>query len=432
MVTAVSPKNAKRFLDLCQEYNVEAVVLGTFNDSHKLTVKYQGQVVASLDYSFLQDGLPQRVMAAKWTPDPVEERIPDPPTSQVEWVNRIKAVLAHGDVCSKEPIVRQYDHGVQGGNIVPPFGGVHQDGPNDALVIRPVLGKPYGVVQSHGMNPGLVRLNPYEGTIWAIAEAAANYVSAGGDIAEATGVGNYVWPSPDERMMGSLDLAVDAATDMMHVLDLPVISGKDSLSSTYRGADGLVIQIPPVYAMSIFGRIPDVTKTMTTNFKSTGSTLVLVGLPSNHLGGSTYYDTLGASSAHVPHVDTKSLPQVLNGVHKAITSGTVLSCHDVSEGGLVTAIAEMCFGGDLGAELIAKKVGDLESYLFSETAGCLVLELSESEEWKILLKGLPYQVIGKTTNSKMLTVVNTDTLFCVSIDELKDAWQAPMKEVFHR
>ncbi len=221
MVAAISPDNIEAFLETCRKYNVEATVLGIFDGSHTLTVNYGEQTVAELDYDFLTNGLPQRTMHAHWEREEVAEVQPELPTSPEEWITRLKGVLCHGNVCSKEPIVRQYDHGVQGGNVVSPYGGVKQDGPNDALVIRPMLGKPYGVVQSHGMNPILVRHDPYQGTVWAIAEAAANYVAVGGNIAEAAAVGNYIWPFPDEEAMGSLDLSVDAAVDMMHALNCP-------------------------------------------------------------------------------------------------------------------------------------------------------------------------------------------------------------------
>jgi len=443
MVAAVAPDNIEGFLAVCRKYNVESTVLGEFDGSQTLTVNYGEQNVAELDYEFLSDGLPQRVMQAHWERETVAEIIPACPQNQQEWIDRFKAVLSHGNVCSKEPIVRQYDHGVQGGNVVSPFGGVNQDGPNDALVIRPMLDKPYGVVQSHGMNPILVRLDPYEGTVWAIAEAAANYVSAGGDISEAAAVGNYIWPFPDVESMGSLDRSVDAAVDMMHTLKLPVISGKDSLSSTYRGKDGQVIKIPPVYTMSIFGRIPDVEKTMTSDIKDPGnSRLYLIGKMSPGMGGSTYYDVLDGSSGNVPTVDVDALPITLRAVQTLIAEGQVLACHDVSEGGVATTVAEMCFGGQAGAKLLLPNVANQDSFLFSETAGCLVVEVPDSVNIYALMfrdgmEGLEIQSLGSTTDDMLLTAQQYSdsqgymTLFNAEVSDLKQAWQAPMKRIFH-
>lgn len=434
MVAAISPDNIEEFLAVSRKYNVESTVLGVFDGSHTLTVNYGEQNVAELDYEFLSDGLPQRVMQAHWERVDVPEVTPDIPQNEQEWVDRVKAVLSHGNVCSKEPIVRQYDHGVQGGNVVSPFGGVKQDGPNDALVVRPILDKPYGVVQSHGMNPILNRLDPFEGTVWAIAEAAANYVSAGGNIDEAAAVGNYIWPFPDEEAMGSLDRSVDAAVEMMHRLKLPVISGKDSLSSTYRGKDGQVIKIPPVYTMSIFGRIPDVEKTMTSDIKRAGSTLVLVGNLGKGMAGSAYYDVVGGSSNNIPLVDKETLPAVLGSVHQAIVGGKVLACHDVSEGGVISAVAEMCFGGNVGVELEPSNVSasQMDKFLFNETAGCFVVEVESDEVAHELFGNVPYQKLGQTTANRAIEVHEQNgVVFSVATDELKGAWQAPMKGIFH-
>lgn len=432
MVAAVSPDNIEAFEAICQKFNVEATVIGEFDGSHTLTVNHGGQNLVELDYKFLKNGMPERVMYAAWQPEQTPEVKPDTPTNSTEWVERFKAVLAHGNVCSKEPIVRQYDHGVQGGNVVAPYGGIDESGPNDALVIRPMLDKPYGIVQSHGMNPILNRMDPYEGTKWAIAEAAANYVAVGGDITQACAVGNYVWPFPDEEAMGSLDRSVDAAVDMMDILGVPVISGKDSLSSTYRG-NGEVIKIPPVYTMSIFGRIPDVEKTATSDIKKPAlSTLYLVGKQSDGMGGSTYYDVTKGQSGNLPEIDVATLPQTLGSVHKAIEAGLVLACHDVSEGGLITTIAEMCFGGDCGVSIELPQSVDAEAFLFNETAGSFVVELPYDLDVKDVFQEVPVVKLGDTTPHNIVSVSQKSAdLFAANTDELKKAWQAPMKEAFH-
>jgi phosphoribosylformylglycinamidine synthase len=433
MVAAIPPDKIKDFLAVCATYNVEATVIGTFDGSHTLTVTYGDQTAAELSYDFLENGLPQRTMQAHYEREAVLETRPSTPATEHEWVDRLQAVLAHGNVCSKEPIVRQYDHGVRGGNVVSPFGGKEQDGPNDAVVLRLIPGKPYGMVQSHGMNPILNRLDPYEGTIWAITEAAANYVAVGGNISEAAAVGNYIWPYPDIESMGTLDRSVDAATHMMDVLGVPVISGKDSLSSTYRGADGEVIKIPPVYCASLFGRIPDIEKTTTSDLKRPGtSKLILVGTLSDGLGGSTYYDVAAGSSNDIAMVDLETMPEVLSRIHEQIVAGRILACHDVSEGGLISTVSEMCFGGGCGADIRVPKERDAEAFLFSETAGCLVVEVGNDENLGTLFSGLPRIELGRTTERRDVNVNQGDkTLFTVPMPDLKAAWQQPMKEVFH-
>lgn len=433
MVLAVPPEKAEALAAICAKYNVEQAVLGEFDGSHTLTVNYGHQTVAELDYEFLKNGLPDRVMKADWQPELLEEKRPTQPAGSQEWISRLSDVLSHGNVCSKQSIVQQYDHGVQGGNVVGPFGGVTEEGPNDALVVRPILDKPYGVVQSHGMNPILNRYDPYEGSKWAIAEAMANYVAVGGNPKEAALVNNFIWPFPDEQEMGSLDKSVDAITDMMDALEIPVISGKDSLSSTYRGKDGEVIKIPPVLCMSAFGRIPDVEKTMTAEIKKPGSTLVLVGTPAQGMAGSTYYDVAGGQSSKVPAIDIEMLPQTLEAVHAAIASGQVLACHDVSEGGLVSTVTEMTIGGSCGATVNIPAAADEEHFLFNETAGCFVVEVESKAQAHELFGKVDYQVIGTTHETALLSVASDASqkiIFTTDVEALKNAWQRPTRELF--
>lgn len=434
MVAAIAPDHIEEFIKICGKYNVEATVLGEFDGNNNLTVNYGGQNIVDLDYDFLKNGFSGRIMHGSYEPTIVEEKTPNPPKNQSEWIERLGAVLSHGNVCSKEEIFRQYDHGVQGGNIVPPYGGADQSSPNDALVIRPILDKQWGIVQSHGMNPVLNTLDPYEGTVWAIADAAAKFVSVGGNLDEAAAVGNYVWPFPDKKALGSLDRSVDAACDMMDVLELPVISGKDSLSSTYRGKDGTVIEIPPVYTMSIFGRIPDVEKTITSEIKKAGSSsLYLIGLTSDGMGGSVYYDTLEGSTSKFPKVNTKVLPKTLNEMQKAIQSGKILASHAISEGGLIATIAEMSFGSNSGAHIVVPDNEDPEKFLFGATAGCFVVEISEDERIYEIFGNIPIQAVGITSETNKLEVwkgrnTSQQYLFGTLMTELKKVWQAPLKE----
>ena len=430
MVLAINPKKIKTFLAICRKYNVEATILGRFDGSHKLTVTYGNQTVAALGYDFLTKGLPQRIMTAHWEKPESDESLPEMPK---DWTTTLKGILSHGNVASKEPIVRQYDHGVQGTSALPPFTGVNFDGPNDAVVLTPILSKPYGMVQSHGMNPILNRIDPYWGSVWAVAEAMSNYVAVGGDPDQAVLINNYIWPFPDEESMGSLDRSVDAVVDCMNALHRPVVSGKDSLSSTYRGKDGQVIKIPPVLCISVFGRIPNVRKTVTSDIKKAGSRLYLVGALNANMGGSTYLEINGLVGDAVPQVDLAILPKVLKRLHRAIKSGAVLACHDVSEGGVISAVAEMAFGGDCGVQLkLESQMTRPDLFLFNETAGTFVVEVANAAMARWVFKDLPYLALGKTTQAPYLQVnLGTHRLFKASIAELKQAWQAPLRRLFH-
>lgn len=441
MVLAVAPENEARVHEICRAFNVESVTLGEFTDDDKLTVTYYGETACDLSMDFLHRGLPQRVMEATWS----EPELPDcdvPMPS--DWIETYCRVMAHPNVCSKEPIVRLYDHGVQGMNALSPYGGLFYDGPNDATILTPILGEPYGLVISHGLNPILNRIDPYWGSMWAIVEALSNYVAVGGNYHQSALIDNFIWPFPDPESLGALDQSVEACLEAMRVFKRPFVSGKDSLSSTYRYKDGTVLRIPPVLCVSAFGRIPDVRRTVSADFKKSGSQIVLLGgLQPTAMGGSVYFDLHAELGAWIPKVKLEVLPGIFEKLHQAIRSGLVLSCHDISEGGLAASLAEMCIGGDKGAWVDLSSVGrHRPDYIFfNETAGCFLLEVENDSMFRLsnIFTDLPWRIIGETSKEGFLfdrepkrikVLWDGGTLVSVETDRLKAAWQKPMKEIF--
>lgn len=429
MVAAVAPQDLGRLMEICREMNVEATVIARFTNTKRLVVSYDEQIVCDLGMDFLHHGLPRRLMQASWSPPDSGDTITAPPAN---WEETYCQVMSNLDVCSKEPIVRMYDHGVQGTSGLPPFTGVTQDGPNDAVVLTPLAGRPEALVISHGMNPALNLIDPYQGSLWAAAEAVANAVAVGGNPREMVLIDNFIWPFPDEESLGALDLAVDACVDFVRATGMPFISGKDSLSSTYRGKDGKVIKIPPVLCVSTFGRLPDVNRTISADLKGSGNLLVLVGAREiNQMAGSVYCNLHGQTGTNLPRIDLSILPGVLEAVHLAISGGQLLACHDISEGGLAAALAEMCFGGGLGARITIPPGDRPDFFMFNETAGCFLMELTANTNAYQLFAGLPYQVLGHTIAEPLIEARHVgDTLFCLNLALLKEAWQRPMKEVF--
>ena len=227
MVLAVAPEHVEPLLKICAAYNVEATVLAEFTGDGQLTVTYDGETVCALSMDFLHHGLPSRCMKATWRkPLGVEDNqdILTRERNEQDWETLYQQVMSHWDVCSKEPIVRVYDHGVQGSCALPPFGGVRYDGPNDAVVLTPLLGEPCGMVIGHGLNPVLNNIDPYAGCLWAAAEAVSNAVAVGADPRELCLIDNFIWPFPDEESLGALDLAVDACVDFVKATGMPFIS----------------------------------------------------------------------------------------------------------------------------------------------------------------------------------------------------------------
>ncbi|MCL4361772.1 phosphoribosylformylglycinamidine synthase subunit PurL [Candidatus Dependentiae bacterium] len=437
MICAIAPEHAQQFKNICADCNVEATQIGYFSNNKKLVVTYDENILCDLEMEFLHNGMPEQILIANYVQKNFKEiaDIPVPhPTGCQNWLEIYCKVLSHWNICSKEPIIRQYDHTVQGTNALPPFGGVEQHGPNDAAILTPILGKPYGVVISHGMNPVLNRIDPYYGSWWAITEALSNLVAVGGDISQTYLIDNFIWPCPDEYYLGQLDASLDACVDAMKTFKIPFISGKDSLSSTYQYPTGEKLQIPPVLCISAFGKIPDVQKTVSADFKKEDSLIVLIGeLDFNALGGSTYLNIVQKESYEnykIPHVKCEQLPTIFSTVHSLINQGIIKACHDISEGGIAVAIAEMCFGGQLGAQIELQDQRP-DFFLFNETAGCFLIEIDPINMSNELFEKVPHYILGKTTQEKNITVYQNDKLlFEASLEYLQNAWQRPMKEIF--
>ncbi len=430
MVIAIAKKNIKKFLEICKKYNVEAAILGNFTGTKKLEVFYGKKQIANLSMEFLHNGLPQRLMIGRKSKLEISKKEPKLPRKESDWIEIYKKVLSHGNINSKEPIVRMYDHSVQGTNDLQPYSGEKLDSPNDSVVLRPILDKKYGMILSHGINPILNRINPYDGSIWAGVEALSNYVSVGGDIEEASLINNYIWPFPDEESLYSLDKSVDAVVDLMKNFKIPVISGKDSLSSTYRKGD-TVIKIPPVLCISVFGRISDTTKTISSDLKKNNSVIVLVGsLDTNSMGGSVYFDVNNLLGERVPRIDLIEFSKIAKVISKGILDGKILSCHDISEGGILTSVFEMCIGGDMGVNLKLPKNKREDYFIFNETAGAFLVEVENREIAKKLFKNVKYLILGETKKEKNIEVVNSKKMFSANLSELKNSWQKPMRKLF--
>jgi phosphoribosylformylglycinamidine synthase len=429
MVIAINPRDLKVVENESKILNVESTVIGRFTNTKKLKVYYHKNLVCDLPMDFLHDGLPQRHMIGKTSKIKIKEKLPSQPKDlSIIW----QKIMAHGNVCSKEPIVRMYDHNVQGTAALHPFSGENFEGPNDGAIIRPILSKPYGMVVAHGLNPTLNIIDPYWGSIWATLEALSNYVSVGGDIKDAALVDNFIWPFPDEESLADLDKSTDAACEVANLLNMPFVSGKDSLSSTYRFPDGKILKIPPVLLISVFGKIPDATKTTSSDFKKIGSTLVLVGKPDfKNLGGSTYFDSTSSKSQKIAKPDLLSVNKVFSIITSGIRLSLIKSCHDISEGGMAAALAEMCFGAGFGAQISIKSFKTRDDYiLFSETPGTFLVEVESTKVANKLFAKTPHTILGRTIKSNEIIVSGSKTTK-VNLEKLKKSWQKPMKEVFN-
>ncbi|MFH1377547.1 MAG: phosphoribosylformylglycinamidine synthase subunit PurL [Planctomycetota bacterium] len=384
MVVAVKPDDVKRVLDICASEDVEAIEIGHFTGDGKLHLFYKGNRVAEMDMQFLHNGVPRLERVAEWHPSPKNHIAPPCPA---DYGSAVKTLLAMPNVASKEWIYRQYDHEVQGATVIKPFAGPTQAGPSDAAVITPVLGDVKGVAISNGMNPKQGDIDPYRMAACAVDEAIRNAVCVGANPDRIAILDNFCWGNtskPDR--LGALVLAAKGATDAGLAYGTPFISGKDSLNNEYQVGDQTIC-IPHTLLISAMGIVNDVRRCATSDLKAAGNALVIIGITRNEMGASHYYEAFGGQGGDAPRVDLDAGPLAARIVADLISSGLVRSAHDLSEGGLAVAAAEMVFGGGIGASVDLDALPcdnaalDAPARLFSETPSRYLLEIA-SETFK--------------------------------------------------
>jgi len=415
MTMAVPQAKLAEFMALSAEMDVESTVLGTFTESGRYLVKYGDKVVTCLDMEFLHNGVPQMELDAVWERPAVAD---EPVPAVADQGGLLRAMLGRLNICSKEYVVRQYDHEVQGKSAVKPMVGVKADGPSDAGVVRPQLGSDRGLVIAHGICPQFSDLDTYWMMANAIDEGIRNAVAVGGDVDYMAGVDNFCWcdpvqseSTPDGRYkLAQLVRANQALAHYCLGFGVPCVSGKDSMKNDYKGG-GRKISIPPTVLFSVIGVVPDVNKCVTSDFKKPGDLIYLLGSTWPEFGGSEVAAQLGFSGGQVPQVDLLAAKARYRSVYQAVQAGLVAACHDCSDGGLGVALAEMCIGGRLGAQVDLSRVpvvGQLDAtgVLYAESASRLLVAVAPEHRaaFEALFAGQSFACLGEVTGQPTLAV----------------------------
>ena len=438
MVIAVPPENIGELMVICEAESVEATVLGTFTNTHRLRVFYRGEIVGDLDMDFLHNGLPRHTKKAVWDPP----QHPEPALDQVDSIELTEdlcRILASPNVASKEWVIRQYDHEVQGGLVLKPLVGRENDGPGDACITTPVLGSRKGVVVANGINPKYGDIDPYDSAAAAIDEALRNIIAVGGNLDQTALLDNFSWGNPDKHdRLGGLVRSARACYDIAVAYGTPFISGKDSLYNEYRDTTtGEQLAIPPTLLISAVCVMPDVSKAVSMDVKSPGNRIYVIGKTYAELGGSHYYAIQGFIGNSVPKVRPAEGKRTMKALSHAIDQGLVRSCHDCSEGGLGVAAAEMAFAGGLGMRLSLMNVpsdADVTAddvSLFSESNSRFIAEVvpEKQEAFEKCMAGVPIGCIGTVVESADFVINSTDGSAVVetTIGRLKESWQGTFR-----
>jgi phosphoribosylformylglycinamidine synthase len=442
MTLAVQPENIDEFMALAQQMDVEATDLGVFTDSGYYHCLYAGQTVCYLPMEFIHEGVPQLKLQARW-----EDRgHKEPEIAQpLDMSATLHNLLAQLNICSKESVVRRYDHEVQGATVLKPLVGVANDGPADAAMIRPLADSFEGVVVAHGICPRYSDIDTYHMMACAIDEGLRNYVAVGGNIDHVAGLDNFCWCDPvqsertpdGEFKAAQLVRANKALYDYCVAFNVPLISGKDSMKNDYQIGD-TKISIPPTVLFSVIGKTDDLRKGITMDVKRPGDLVYLLGSTYDELGASEYYEMLGHLGANVPKVDAASALRRYRTLNRAQEQSLIVSCHDLSDGGLAVALAEKAFAGGFGIHADLRQVaceGALreESLLFSESQSRLLVTVrpAKQQAFESLFGDQTLSLLGEVTEDRELRIVGLqgEILVRSTIDDLKEAWQSPLREM---
>ena len=355
-----------------------------------------------------------------------EPNLPEPP----DYNQTLLDILSHENMASREPIYEQYDKQVQGRIYT-------ETGLADSGVMAPFNSKNYpeeirnvGIALSTDHNPRYGLVDPYWGGINAVVEAMRNVAAVGATphaLSDCLCFGN---PEKPHQMWEFVE-GVRGVADACHTITLkdnpehatPIIAGNVSFyNESKNGA------IPPSPIVSCLGRIKDVNKTVPAHFQNSDSVILMVGVRKDELGGSVYYSLFNELGSNLPKPDLEEVKHQIFALTDCIDDGLVLSCHDIADGGVASAISEMTFGNSIGCNVKIESDLSPDKILFSETGGFILEILPKNiNALKSVFSnyGLDVFEIGSTGGKS----IEINGIANISVSEAKDIWTNGLRKL---
>lgn len=361
----------------------------------------------------------------------VRESYAEPQYDAGKLVHYIENVLQLEAVAAKDWLTNKVDRSVTGRVAKQQTAGSVQLPLNDCAVVALDYQGQRGIATALGHAPVAALADPGKGSVLAITEALTNIVFApiDGGLPSVSLSANWMWPCKNEGEDARLYVAVQAASDYALALGINIPTGKDSLSMTQKYKDGEQVYAPGTVIITSVGEVSDVKKVVSPALKHRRSQMIYVDMSRDgfRLGGSSFAQVVGSVGMDVPTVTSADyFTRAFGAVQQLVEEGKVLSGHDVSAGGLITALLEMTFadnrsGMDLSLAALAEK--DLIKVLFSEKPA-VVLQVENGSEVCENLKfdGIDAYVIGDVNQERRFTVTNAGVEFSLLIDQLRDTW----------
>jgi phosphoribosylformylglycinamidine (FGAM) synthase-like enzyme len=433
MLIAVPPQKLAEAEAILDRYEVAHSILGHFTDTKRLEAYWQGQKVVDLEMSFLWEACPiDSIPVAEPRPQLTPLSIPEPQTA-AEWSETVQRVLTHYHCAEQLAAGSRFDTTVQGRTAVGPYGGKNHRMPTNIYVSAPLRGKTYGVITTVAYNPFYGEISPAAMARLMMIEAVTKAVVAGADYREMALCDNFYTPRVRPEMAWHLKQMVETISDLSIELGIPFISGKDSSSGTLESA-GRKIDVPQTLVVSVLGRVPDVRKIISKDFKRARNEIVLVGrFDSNALGGSVYADCYGQRGDRLfDAYDAAAIQALWDALLRLHSEGGYVSGSAIAEGGMLLRLFEAAFGSGLGAriELDSSVAGRKDGFLFGEFTGSVLLEMPGGANLAEALAGVPHKVVGRVIAEPELVLAADGTVIQREpISTLAEGWAKTLREV---
>ncbi len=414
MLMIVRPDKEEQARMVFDKWGLDFAVIGKLNDSGLLTLKREGKIVGTLPIAPFSDQAP--VYDRPHVATPAREKIGfDAIKNKQEILTTLKQLLATPDLCSKRWIWEQYDHMVMNDTVICPGG--------DASVVR-VHNTKKALAVTSDCTPRYCFADPVEGGKQAVAESYRNISATGALPLAITNCLNFGSPERPE-IMGQLVGAIEGMVEACKTLDYPVVSGNVSL---YNETSGQAIL--PTPNIGGVGLLKDVTKLATIPFKAEGEVIYLIGETKGHLGASIYLREIEKSEKGTPPaVDLAAEKKHATFVRELVEQGAVKTCHDVADGGLLVAIAEMAMASNIGAALEEQNALPAAAFWFGEDQARYVVAVEKSVAVKLedqaKKSGIPLTKLGATGGDAIAVGQNK-----IVVRDLKTAHEATMPKFF--
>ena len=429
MTLAVPEENCEKIIEHFARRGVEATVIGTYTDSGRAHITYNGEIVMDMTMDFLHDGIPETPLKTTFTAGGT----PEPKIKDDNAEETLITMMSRLNICSKEFIATQYDHNVQGSAVLGPLQGrgrVYAD----ASISKPVLRSPKGVVLSQGLFPRYSNIDTYHMAATSLDMAVRAAVTAGADMNHLALLDNFCWCSSDEpERLGQLKRAAEAIYEYAVHYGTPFISGKDSMFNDFKGFDDkgkeVKISAPPTLLISSIGVIPNVDQSISLAPKAVGDVVYLLGETRDELGGSEYYDHHGHLGTNVPQVDQGRNLVLYKRYSRAARDKLIASGIALGYGGLSAAIAKKAIAGQMGMDIDLSTLGDLasEKLLYSESAGRILVTVAPQNVKKFEKTFKGFDHIHKIGHIAFTDKLNIKNMLEVEIKKLTEAYKSPLE-----